>query len=145
MLDSDQPENGLKFLQHQINKSSQVDQNDGDLNKLKNSYDTLVKFSFLTHDDEEFTRSIARESRDQYHNMYQTVKLNRKPSPKSHEEKRAQKVPVIARRNSFKDMRKSPPEPIAEDDEEKLVKNTVADTQSKTNHDLMEEEEQDNY
>jgi len=39
------------------------------LKKLKASYETLVKFSFLTCEDEEFTKSVAQESRDQLNNI----------------------------------------------------------------------------
>jgi len=38
--------------------------------KLKTSYETLMKFSFLTQDDDEFTKSIAVESRDQVRQLY---------------------------------------------------------------------------
>jgi len=48
---------------------NQVENNDENLKKLKASYDTLVKFAFLTREDEEFTKSVVQESRDQLNNI----------------------------------------------------------------------------
>ena len=73
LLDSDQPENGLKFLKVQIQKNSSksttTDDNSENLKKLKVSYETLVKFSFLATEEDEFTKSIARETRDQFYGI----------------------------------------------------------------------------
>jgi uncharacterized membrane-anchored protein YjiN (DUF445 family) len=71
LLDSDQPENGLKFLKVQIQKNAHraAEDNGEHLRKLKVSYETLVKFSFLTTEEEEFTKSIARETRDHYYDI----------------------------------------------------------------------------
>lgn len=41
-----------------------------ELKKLKTSYETLMKFSFLAQDEEQFTKDIAVESRDQLQNLY---------------------------------------------------------------------------
>lgn len=118
LLDSDHPENGLKFLKVQIQKNSK--NNDENLKKLKSSYETLIKFSFLTCEDDEFTKSLAQESRDQLHNIYINTKLNEKSVNHSKPNER-----IITRRNS-KEFRRSPKGSIAEDQEEEL-KETMHD------------------
>ncbi|CAF1119195.1 unnamed protein product [Brachionus calyciflorus] len=70
LLDSDQPENGLKFLKDQIIKISNDESKKDEVNKLKASYETLVKFSFLAQDEDQFTKETALKSRDQVQNLY---------------------------------------------------------------------------
>ena len=100
LLDSDQPENGLKFLKVQIQKNSQTEDKNENLKKLKASYETLMKFSFLTREDDEFTKSIARESRDQLQSI---LVANADANVSSNNTDTAQN-----RRTLYKDKGKSP-------------------------------------
>ena len=70
LLDSDQPENGLIFLKSQIDNYSTNELKNDELKKFKSSFETLVKFSFLSTNDEQFTKEIAVESRDQLHSIF---------------------------------------------------------------------------
>ncbi|RNA35447.1 hypothetical protein BpHYR1_010488 [Brachionus plicatilis] len=81
LLDSDQPENGLKFLKDQISKISKDETKKEEINKLKTSYETLVKFSFLAQDEEQFTKETAIKSRDQFQNLYSL--RSRKKTPRT--------------------------------------------------------------
>lgn len=119
LLDSDQPENGLKFLKVQIQKNAlrAAEDNGEQLRKLKVSYETLVKFSFLTTEEEEFTKSIARETRDHYYDiMLNNQKSDLKPGSDSaaasscQDSKPAGAAGVSSlqkKRSTFKDMRLS--------------------------------------
>jgi len=48
------------------------------LKKLKTSFDTLVKFSFLSTNDDQFTKEVAIESRDQLQNILKDSPTNNK-------------------------------------------------------------------
>ena len=48
------------------------------MKKLKTSFDTLVKFSFLTTNDDQFTKEIALESRDQLQSILKDSPTNNK-------------------------------------------------------------------
>jgi hypothetical protein len=47
-----------------------AENNSDDLKKLKVSYDTLRRFSFLTHNEKEFTKDIASETRDHMKQLF---------------------------------------------------------------------------
>lgn len=54
------------------------DEKSEELKKLKTSFDTLVKFSFLSTNDEQFTKEIALESRDQLQSILKDSPTNNK-------------------------------------------------------------------
>ena len=96
MLDSDEPENGLKYLKDKIDNYSKgknliknlfeifiylfkniqkhKKDNNEEVRKLKESYETLLRFSFLAQDEEQFSNE-SEYSKDQLHNFYAATKL----------------------------------------------------------------------
>ncbi len=107
--------------------------NEENLKKLKTSYETLVKFSFLAQDDEQFTNSLARESRDQLHNLYLSTKLNNNSSTNGNNilNKKSTKTSdkLQSRRNLFKESKKNTQCSIAEDEENQMGKTAMQEDQ----------------
>ena len=108
----------LKFdFQFFIIQTKKDPENDENLNKLKASYETLMKFSFLTQDEEQFTKEIAMESRDHLQNIYMLAKVSTLSNKHLGLDSLNQKS-FYKRNKDFYGARKSPPDSIPEDEEE---------------------------